>query len=77
MNQTRRAQDVNRCFDLELEPCPSCGPVMRFELEIACLIEEHGSDPADSELVVSWRYGLNPRATSIYCDAAAGLRRAQ
>jgi hypothetical protein len=50
---------------------------MRFELEIACLIEEHGSDPADSELVVSWRYGLNPRATSIYCDAAAGLRRAQ
>jgi hypothetical protein len=50
---------------------------MRFEAEIACLIEEHDSDPADAEMVVAWKYNLNPRATSIYCDAAAGLRRPQ
>jgi hypothetical protein len=50
MNSPRRAHDVNRCFNETVEPCEHRGPAMRFELEIACLINEHGSDPADSEL---------------------------
>ena len=55
MSQTRRAHDVNCRFD-ETDVQPHGGPAMRFELEIACLIEEHGSDPIDAEMVVAWRF---------------------
>ena len=71
MTQPRRASDINQAFDQRVTPRV---PGMRFELEIAVLIDEHESDLESALIVVCWRYDLGVRETMKYFDAADGLR---